>query len=226
MAKNKIMGLGAGKFSISGSDASIGSIKRNLSIPHARNAVKRCISLWELQRDASTHTFSEHFEDYRSEWLSVLMSSAASGEAFVNEMIVRLGGDPDDPRWKKEPAHKKAKKYLKREFQKSLNLDEPAFKDFVKVISVRNAIMHFKPKYDDDNKTSSDLEMALPSLAQCPLLDDGAPFFPMRCVSFEFASWAVGSTLEFVRCLNELTDEGQYKKHFAKLESELAELED
>ena len=224
MSKNTIIGLGVGSYSASGPDMT-GRVKRNLSLPHMKNAVSRCISLFELQANSASHNFADHFESYRSEWLSSVMSSAASGEAYVNEMIDRLGSDPDNDNWKKEPAHKKAKKFLMEGRQIKFDLGWRETKNFGQVLEVRNAIMHFKPKFDDENERSKGFEKDLPDLRQNSLVDKEAPFFPMRCISFEYSRWAVFSALDFIRTLDEKTGEGRYAKHFGVLEGQLGGLE-
>ena len=217
----KIMVPGSGSFSVSGSDLRTG-IKRNLSLPHMKNAVKRCKELNALEKRSDSHNFGEHFEDYRAEWLSAVTSCAASAEAYVNELIDRMRSDPNDSRWGNKSLLDKTKIFLKSECNTTFDKGLSKSRNMKVVLCLRNAIMHFKPYYDDENAKSAELENALPNLVGCKLVDVGSPFFPMRCVSSDYAIWATRAALCFVQYVDELVSERRYPKHFAALEMELA----
>ncbi len=224
MPKNITVGLNVGVISVAGLSAT-GRVKRNLSFAHMKNAVKRCKALIDLEQDSSQQSFGDNFEDYRAEWLSALMSGAASGEAYVNELIDRMGCNPDDVRWKMKALREKTKIFLKVERDLAFNLGRAESKKMQMVLNVRHAIMHFKPFFDDQNQISKELENELPILASCKLVDDGAPFFPMRCISSAYAIWATQCVLGFIHIVDEAVSEERYSKHFGVLEAELSAIQ-
>jgi len=66
--------------------------------------------------------------------------------------------------------------------------------------SLRNALIHFKPELDTDQKQHTKLEARLSGkFAFNPFLDGtGNPIFPSKCFSVGCAEWAIKSVSDFV----------------------------
>lgn len=189
-------------------------VKRTLALAHIKNAAKRSDELARLEQEHKDEAFGPVLEDLTSEWLSAIISSAAGMEAYVNELIDGQGQDPGDPIWGRRSPTRKAKCFVSNVFSRDLDIGSEPFQSAQAVHDLRNKIMHFRPYFDDQNETSQELERTLPNLETCFLVDEGAPFFPVRCVSSAYSNWAVVSALSFIKEVDRVVGEDRFNKHF------------
>ena len=75
----------------------------------------------------------------------------------------------------------------------------PPYQDADSAIRLRNALVHYKPEWDDDVKEHKKLESRLKSKFKLnPFTQPGQAFFPHRCLSHGCAEWVVKSCIKFI----------------------------
>jgi hypothetical protein len=93
------------------------------------------------------------------------------------------------------------------------------YQDVASLIKLRNALVHAKPEWYDQQKEYRKLEDRLKGkFIESPFLPASAQFFPQRCMSHGCAKWAVLSSLAFIDGFS--TQAGlmnRYVKHLAQL---------
>jgi hypothetical protein len=155
----------------------------------------------------------QDLDEHRTYVLGGLMAVAAALEASINEFfadvddrnIDKVGRVLGDDRavntmcelWPQiEPSP------ILQKFQTALSLcglpqfdrgGQP-YQDAESVVKLRNALMHFKPEWDDDREIHQGLENRLRAKFRLnPMLPDGAIWFPHRCLSADCLEWACRS---------------------------------
>jgi len=184
----------------------------NFAVQHLSAACvfrNRCIQI-EANLPALDQNLA--FSDLRSYASSTLMSCAAGLEALINELFIAHGGklrnclpDFEGTFWgpkgieRKPPLDKfdVALQLLKLPpLQKTASL----YRDAWCLIELRNALVHFKPTWDPVSRRRVELEQVL--AGRYPLSPFGDPksdFVTMRSMGAGCATWAVASTLSFLR---------------------------
>lgn len=77
---------------------------------------------------------------------------------------------------------------------------EPPYQDVDALVKLRNALVHFKPEWHDEQDLHRKLESRLKGRFEInPAIDDNGVFFPQKCMSYGCTKWAVFSALEFMR---------------------------
>ena len=76
------------------------------------------------------------------------------------------------------------------------------FQDADLLVALRNALLHYKPRWRPGagsglSEMSLDKRLAQRQFPLSPLFPDVNPFFPDRCLSFGCANWAVRSAIRF-----------------------------
>ena len=67
------------------------------------------------------------------------------------------------------------------------------------LVDLRNALVHFRPEWPDEQKAHSKLgEQLRGRFALSPFFDSSEPIFPRACMSFGCAKWAVESIRDFI----------------------------
>lgn len=89
------------------------------------------------------------------------------------------------------------------------------------LIKLRNALVHFKPEWHDEQKEHRKLgERLRGEFALNPFITEGTGvLFPQRCMSYGCAKWAVDSTLAFMK---EFSERMGLKFPFDKFKDRLA----
>jgi hypothetical protein len=81
----------------------------------------------------------------------------------------------------------------------------PPYQDIVLLVRLRNSLVHYEPEWmaagldpKYDNELDKDLAKALRGkFLASPLMSEGNPFYPDRCLSHGCAKWAVESSITF-----------------------------
>ena len=83
----------------------------------------------------------------------------------------------------------------KEKFNKGLN----PYQDAQRLISLRNALVHYRPEWDTDLKKHKKLESQLNKcFPVSPFAHDNDAFFPKKCIGHGCSSWAVKTTENFI----------------------------
>ncbi|MCK4393406.1 hypothetical protein KAX17_10925 [Candidatus Bipolaricaulota bacterium] len=77
------------------------------------------------------------------------------------------------------------------------------YQDVHLLFRLRNCLVHFEPRWGEEQKEGSAYKALTEGLRsrrlhENPLVDTDYPFFPMRCLSYDCARWAVRASHAFV----------------------------
>jgi hypothetical protein len=81
----------------------------------------------------------------------------------------------------------------------------PPYQDVLLLVRLRNSLVHYEPEWMPaglnpmyDNEADKDLAKGLRGrFPTSPLMSEGSPFYPNRCLSHGCAKWAVESSITF-----------------------------
>lgn len=183
----------------------------NFAVQHMMAAARFTRHCYQVENDNVDQPFGPFFDEILSYVSGTILSSIASLEANINEIfadvqdghIVISGFDTKvfDASWEeieKLPILEKYEKFF--ELATSEKLDKSGrHYQFIKIlISVRNSLVHYKPKWHDEQKEHLILGKQLQGKFKfSPFVGGNAPIFPMRCMTHNFAEWALESSLAF-----------------------------
>lgn len=81
---------------------------------------------------------------------------------------------------------------------------EPPYQDVDALIKLRNALVHFKPEWHDEQELHRKIEGRLKGRFEInPAIGENGVFFPQQCMSYGCTKWAVNIALEFMRDFSE-----------------------
>lgn len=82
--------------------------------------------------------------------------------------------------------------------QPEYDKDHPLFKEIISLVSLRNALTHYKPEWDDSLRQHAGLAKVLEGkFTESPFSDKRQSFFPHRCLGAGCANWSVHVAREF-----------------------------
>lgn len=168
-----------------------------------------------IEGAASAQDIDSVFIDIRSYVSATILSTAASLEGLINELFIAphcalrpLIPNFEEAFWGERGIERKksilAKYQLALKLLKQAPLDEkaPYYTNVLTLIGFRNALVHYKPTWDN-RQTRSDLIQDLNGrypLSPFPNLQ--SDFLTMQSMSAGCANWAVRSFFEFVRAFD------------------------
>lgn len=77
---------------------------------------------------------------------------------------------------------------------------KPPYQDVDGLIKLRNALVHFKPEWHDEQELHRKIEGRLKGkFGINPAIGDKGVFFPQQCMSYGCAKWAVKTALQFMK---------------------------
>lgn len=83
---------------------------------------------------------------------------------------------------------------------------EQSYQDANALIRLRNALVHFKPEWHDEQDEHKKLERQLVGkFAVNPFIGENGVFFPQQCISYGCTQWAVSSALRFMEKFSDLS---------------------
>lgn len=106
------------------------------------------------------------------------------------------------------------------------------YQDVSLLFRLRNCLIHFEPRWGKEQTEGNaykSLRTGLDSrgIRENPLVDPDYPFFPMRCLSYDCARWAVNTSHAFIYdflCRMGLRDSAEFWKRFGKRIEDLEDL--
>ena len=189
-------------------------IKSNLSTLHLQSAAyfSRESAKCEKVKEVTEDLLSQH----RAYVTASITLSIASLESTINELFVEAVHEnkksfshlqPNVPYlltelWNQVERFSILEKYQlvlvisgKRKFVKG----KPPYQEIDSAIRLRNALVHYKPEWDNEKKEHKKLEGRLKSnFLLNPFSKPDQAFFPHMCLSHGCAEWVVKSCLKFI----------------------------
>lgn len=81
---------------------------------------------------------------------------------------------------------------------------EQPYQDVDALIKLRNALVHFKPEWHDEQELHRKIEGRLKGRFETnPAIGNNGVFFPQQCMSYGCTKWAVNSSLAFMKDYSE-----------------------
>ena len=194
----------------------IGSMRSrmNFAIQHLLAAARFARRCAEIECDNQGKTIDYFFDEVIHSCTAAIFFSVASLEANINELFFAsdqhfLDQAPDllSEIWgllEERPILEKYQTALVLKGVGKFEKGEAPYQDVDSLIKARNALVHFKPEWDDEQKTLKSIGARLNGkFALSPFVDQGAPVFPQRCMSHGCASWAVRCSLAFMEAFHQ-----------------------
>ena len=153
---------------------------------------------------------------HRAYVTSAVLSASASLEATINEVYLGTPhGDPTamektDPRFAiglVRNWRRLERRPILRKYQEALGFAEVSkfsegdflYEEVDSLIQLRNALVHYKPEWNTDQKQHKELGDALEGRFEPnPFTGPNDAFFPKKCLGHGCAEWAVQSSLAFM----------------------------
>ena len=100
---------------------------------------------------------------------------------------------------------------------------EPPYQDVDALIKLRNALVHFKPEWHDEQELHRKIEGRLKGRFEInPAIGENGVFFPQQCMSYGCTKWAVNVTLQFMRDFSERSGlPYRFEKFAARIQPEV-----
>jgi hypothetical protein len=162
----------------------------------------------------------EPYFAHRAYVTGAVLSAVASLEATINELFIDAqnpgsptfeGADPRIPGLLAEESWEEIEgKSTLCKYQKALTLVKkqefdrgaPAYQDADALIQLRNALVHYKPEWNTEQKKHRKIEDRLKGrFAPNPFTGPNDVFFPNKCLGYGCAEWAVNSGVTFIESL-------------------------
>jgi hypothetical protein len=189
-------------------------VRANLAVHHMLSAAFFARKSYEVESNNVTLT-EELYTEHRAYVIASILASIASLEATINELYIDAvdknsqtfqGIDNSIVEklalvWEKVEKDSILDKYefaLKVAGKTSL-IGEAKYQNAKHVVSLRNALMHFKPEWDTSLKEHKKFETWLMSRFQLnPFAKSDQVFFPHKCLGYGCADWSVRSSIQFI----------------------------
>ncbi len=195
------------------------AIKNNLSKFHLKTAqlfADRCKLVED--EDSALEWPQPRYEELKSYASASIMMSVASLEASINELFLEAidrSKNSLEPLsaaqmtllaelWKATDRSNALSKYqivLTACGKSPFETGKPPFKEAKLLTDLRNALVHFKPEWDDELKEHRKLEAKLKGRFNNNRLSEQATgrmtWFPNKCLGAGAARWAITTTIEF-----------------------------
>lgn len=183
--------------------------RMNLAIHHLLGAAAFARDVSVIEKEHANEAYGEFAEPILWRSSACVMSSVAGLEAFANEMFVdrsrhfpSLPAPVSDQLW--ELLEQKP---LLEKFDMALLLREKSVLDrgagptqgASVLIKLRNALTHFKPEWDHEQREHAKLTRDLAGrFSPSPFLPDTGSLFPRRWASAAACEWSVTTSIEFL----------------------------
>jgi len=190
--------------------------KLHFSYYHLNGAAFFARSAARIEKENNPPLKDDISTEYISSITSSILMSVAALESKINEVFLsavdknpNVFKDVEDwivdslkEIWPHLEKHSILTKYQialifskKAEFKKGQN----PFQDAAILVSLRNALVHYKPEWNNEldmhKKLESSLSTRFPHSRFC---DKGDVFFPKKCLGHGCAAWAVNTSLKFI----------------------------
>lgn len=81
------------------------------------------------------------------------------------------------------------------------------YQDVDALVKLRNALVHFKPEWHDEQELHRKIESRLKGRFEVnPAIGGNGVFFPQQCMSYGCTKWAVNTAIEFMRDFSSRAD--------------------
>jgi hypothetical protein len=173
------------------------------------SAVRSCNSVGNIEKANSGQPFGEFFEEIIGHCIACTLSSAATLEAYANELFADSATIFPDlkPMVASQMWDLAEDQSILRKFDVILTLrhKEPfdqgkqPYQNAALLIRLRNTLVHFKPEWSGENSNHAKLSGKLDAVMQPgSIYFKGEKMFPVRWMTHKGVCWVVDSTIGFM----------------------------
>lgn len=185
------------------------SVRTNLALQHILGAARLTRQACQVEQANAGKPFGPFFEEIIHLTTAAVTLSVASLEAFANELFAdgvqrfpSLSKEILDAVWglaEKRPFMEKYDLALILHAVPPFDKEVPVYQNVDALVHLRNALIHFKPEWDDAQVKHKKLSARLQyKFALSPFLPAHEPLFPKGCMGHGCAEWAVTSVVGFL----------------------------
>jgi hypothetical protein len=203
----------------------------NFAVPHLFSAAHFSRRVGELERVNQGAVYGPFFDEILANATASIFTAVASLEAYANELFI----DRSDhfPQLSREVADRFWELYERKEILRKFELaalllnrtlpqaGESPVQDVKTLISLRNALTHFKPEWEDERSVHDKVSTQLQArrIEPTPFHTGESGLFPRRWASHSCTKWAIRSCLEFDSRLSaQLGLPSKYNRHLHLLD--------
>jgi hypothetical protein len=185
-------------------------VRMNLAGPHLFAAARFCRQVRQIETRHTGDPLGNFFDEILSYSIACVLTTVAGLEAYINEVFI------DHPKyfpdlqthvmnelWKRLERQEIMEKYqvaLNLLYRPAIEAGSEPYQSVLLLIRLRNALVHFKPEWPDEQVAHSKLSDSLArKFTPSPYFHTSEPVFPRRWATYDCNRWAVESTLDFVR---------------------------
>lgn len=199
------------KLTASGSSSAMAnlSVLSNLSVWHLVAAADFAHKAGEIETINSGKPFGDFYQEIASNVMAAVFFSVAALEASINELfknskttISEQTEELTQEIWdlfeQKTSLLDKYDLALLLKGKNKLDKGIAVYANTAGLISLRNALVHFKPEWSHEQKKHKTIGNKLSGkFAVSPFIPVGDTFFPKKCMSYGCAEWSVKTALKF-----------------------------
>lgn len=190
------------------------------AVQHMIAAARFARLCYKVEDENAGAPFGPFYDEIINYVTATILSSVASLEANINEIFADVrdnivifdGLDMNllTEIWnliEEKPILEKYQFALVLKKKDKMNKGEQHYQYAETLIKVRNALVHFKPEWLDEQQKHEEIGKRLRGkFTLSPFLNENDPIFPMRCMTHGFADWAVRSSLDFAQWFAQSAD--------------------
>ena len=185
------------------------AVRTNLALQHLLGAARFTRVALQVEKANAGNQFGPFFEELIHLTIAAVMLSVASLEAFANELFAdstknfpSVSKELLDTVWELAEQRPFMEKYdlaLKLNAAAPFDKGQQVYQNVDALVHLRNALMHFKPEWNDAQVKHKKLSSRLQNKFQpSQFLPASEPLFPKGCMSHGCAEWAVKSVVDFL----------------------------
>jgi len=208
--------------------------KSAFAVQHLMAAARFSRMCGEIEKKNIGKPFGDFFDEQIAYFSATVMLSTASLESNINEYLleIELNFPELNDQMKKEAFNLIEKKGILDKYQfalifkgkEKMTEGEQPFQDANALTKLRNALVHFKPEWHDEQKEHKKLEKLLKGkfVPNPSLSPTNSVFFPQRCISYGCTQWAVNSAFNFMKKFSKLSGlTFRFKNHLGKFNTKI-----
>jgi hypothetical protein len=194
---------------ISATDTMTAAVRSNLSVTHILSAAMFSRAAGAIETANAEKAFGDFWEDIQANAIATILTSVAALEGYANELFVdhaevfpELRLDIMTKLWElyeQKPILEKYDFALLLRQGSAFDRGAPPHQDIAALIKLRNALVHYKPEWSNEQVEHAKVSNALKNRAvKSSYFSTNDSLFPRAWVSHGTTCWAVKSVISYI----------------------------
>ena len=191
--------------------------KSAFAVQHIMAASRFSRMCGEIEIANRNNPLGEFFDQQIACVSATVMLAIASLESNINEYLsepdTALPNLPGNSNHsilaliEKKPILEKYQHVLSFRGKEEYPTGKPPYQDADALVKLRNALVHFKPEWHDEQELHRKIERRLKGRFEInPAIGENGVFFPQQCMSYGCTKWAVNTAIEFMKDFSNRAD--------------------